>query len=94
MLQEVLKKKQRAERFGLPPSKEELAKIEADKRAAVAKDLDEKKKVCILGGCPYLLLDLIHAHNHGGFALAHMLPMSAGASRTVWDSEDGGGASS
>ena len=43
--QEELKKVQRRERFGLPPSKEEQAKLDAEQKAAAAKDLAEKLKV-------------------------------------------------
>lgn len=47
--QEELKKVQRRERFGLPPSKQEQAKLDAEERAAAAKALDEKMKVRVLG---------------------------------------------
>lgn len=43
--QEEMKKVQRRERFGLPPSREEQARLDEEQRAAVAKDLDEKMKV-------------------------------------------------
>lgn len=36
---------QRRERFGLPPSKQEQAKLDAEQRAAAAKELEEKMKV-------------------------------------------------
>lgn len=36
---------QRRERFGLPPSKEEQAKLDSEKQAAAEKDASEKKKV-------------------------------------------------
>ena len=45
MEQEELKKVQRRERFGLPPSKQEQAKLDAEERAAAEKDILEKKKV-------------------------------------------------
>jgi hypothetical protein len=50
--QEELKKRQRRERFGLPPTPEEQAKMEAAAKATAAKELAEKKKV----RCP------AHAH--------------------------------
>lgn len=43
--QEAAKKKARAERFGLPKSKEELAKEEREKAAALAAELAEKKRI-------------------------------------------------
>ena len=50
--QEELKKQQRRERFNLPPTAEEKAKMEAAARAATAKELAEKKQV----SCYSLLL--------------------------------------
>jgi len=49
--QEELKKQQRRERFNLPPTPEEQAKMDAAAKAATVKEIAEKKQVsgCVVG---------------------------------------------
>ncbi len=54
-VQEELKKQQRRERFNLPPTPEEQAKMDAAAKAATAKEIADKKQVMQLWCC----------HTHG-----------------------------